>query len=385
MIKFDDYNRLGDICKVIRGERAKKSDFNEGPYAVVAGGGKPLTFGDRKTHEAGTVTVALDGSAGWVLYWDDPVFVSASAASIIPKCDLPAALIYALLRRDQKQLFDISKPSTSVCHLSIPTLSDHQLFIPNDIRDRFDDLMNAFKERDNHIELSKYHLQQSKKVMNDLLISLGGEGEVEDLKPKETEGGNTAQWRIDAKERDAWFTPPELAQELVNKAKAKCDELGIHNPIWVEPSAGAGAFIDALDANHIAMDIEPCADGIIKQDFLEWMWPQYDGNRYVAIGNPPFGVQGQIAVKFIEHCSHFCDAVFMIVPHAIRKRKTLGKFKQIHWQELDETEFVWPDGSKTRPINTAFVMYSKIDNSPEDLLDQKTHSASNEDIVFRIH
>ena len=38
-------------------------------------------------------------------------------------------------------------------------------------------------------------------------------------------------------------------------------------------------------------------------------------NKYVVIGNPPFGLRGQLALKFINHSYDFADYVCFILPH----------------------------------------------------------------------
>ena len=50
-------------------------------------------------------------------------------------------------------------------------------------------------------------------------------------------------------------------------------------------------------------------------DFLDWDPTQENtGCRWVAIGNPPFGLRGQLALKFINHAAKYCDYVAFILP-----------------------------------------------------------------------
>lgn len=83
---------------------------------------------------------------------------------------------------------------------------------------------------------------------------------------------------------DKYYTPPELAKKLIIKTFRMIGKENITG--LIEPSAGNGAF-----SNHfkkcLAYDIEPEAEGIIKQDFLTLDLPYKKGR--LIIGNPPFG------------------------------------------------------------------------------------------------
>ena len=71
----------------------------------------------------------------------------------------------------------------------------------------------------------------------------------------------------------------------------------------IEPSAGNGAFIAGIKQlckNYIFYDLAPENHEIIKQDYL-----LFDKNTLVGkyekihiIGNPPFGRQSSLAIKF---------------------------------------------------------------------------------------
>lgn len=86
-------------------------------------------------------------------------------------------------------------------------------------------------------------------------------------------------------ENDKYYTSPELAEYIVNKTKEIIGEENITE--YIEPSAGAGVFLDYLDKPYIAYDIEPEDDRIIKQDYLN-VNLKYKQGRCV-IGNPPYG------------------------------------------------------------------------------------------------
>lgn len=94
--------------------------------------------------------------------------------------------------------------------------------------------------------------------------------------------------------------------------------------LWVEPAAGDGAFLNALPHPRIGLDIAPAADGIVRADFLGWQ-PECPPMRVVAIGNPPFGKNSSLAIKFFNHAARFADVIAFIVPRTFEKDSTKHK------------------------------------------------------------
>ena len=68
--------------------------------------------------------------------------------------------------------------------------------------------------------------------------------------------------------------------------------------------AGNGSFIDgikSISSHYIFYDLEPEHDEIIQQDYL--ICNEYNkkiNEKIHVIGNPPFGRQSSIAIKFIK-------------------------------------------------------------------------------------
>lgn len=88
--------------------------------------------------------------------------------------------------------------------------------------------------------------------------------------------------------------------------------------LCVEPSAGAGAFLPFLPRPFLAMDIAPEGPRILKQDFLSWRPERVAGPIWV-IGNPPFGKNASLAMRFLNHAASFSDVVAFILPRTFEK------------------------------------------------------------------
>jgi len=63
----------------------------------------------------------------------------------------------------------------------------------------------------------------------------------------------------------------------------------------------------------------------------------------IAIGNPPYGVGGNLAIKFINKTSEISDDVRFVLPTSVRKPSSLNKIKaHLHCtvdEDLDESTF----------------------------------------------
>lgn len=131
-----------------------------------------------------------------------------------------------------------------------------------------------------------------------------------------TSGERKGNTRVTGKEQ--FYTPVETARWVIDKVLQQIPET--RNATWLEPSAGTGAFITALNdfgiQDIIAIDIEPHHPQVMKQDFLTW---NGQGTGLVAVGNPPFGRNNALSIPFFNKAVQMCDVIAFIVPRSWRK------------------------------------------------------------------
>jgi len=118
----------------------------------------------------------------------------------------------------------------------------------------------------------------------------------------------------------------------------------------IEPSAGNGSFITgikSLTSNYNFYDLEPDHPEIIKQDYLLYNFnidSHFQMNKIHIIGNPPFGRQSSLAIKFIKKSCHFCDTISFILPKSFKKdslKKTFPlSFHIIFEIDLPDNSFI---------------------------------------------
>ena len=145
-----------------------------------------------------------------------------------------------------------------------------------------------------------------------------------------------------------------LDQFYTNQKYAKCCYTTIMKKIpdfdsfdiELEPSAGSGSFYNLLSpSKKIGMDLDPKCKGVIKRDFFEYSPPS--SKKIITIGNPPFGRNASLAIKFFNHAASFSKAIAFIVPKSFKKDSIQNKldlnFHLKYEKDCPEKSFVVND------------------------------------------
>lgn len=155
---------------------------------------------------------------------------------------------------------------------------------------------------------------------------------------------------------DQYYTPYFLAEACTKKT---IDILGIENiSEFYEPSAGTGVFVKAVkevvpNTEIYAADLEPKADNIVQEDFLEKEL-RYKKNR-CFIGNPPFGARLTVAQKFWKKCIYAGDYVAWILPISqLDNNASMYEFDLIYSEDLGDVTF-----SGCKPVKCCFNIYKR--------------------------
>ncbi len=174
-------------------------------------------------------------------------------------------------------------------------------------------------------------------------------------------------WVIKGKysiEADAYYTDVRIAKMCYDYLIDTLGTVGIdiNDYTFIEPSAGEGVFYDLLPSNRIGMDISTTHPDIKILNFFD-----YEPNRklkYIAIGNPPFGVRSWLALSFINRCAEFCSAVGFVLPMYFASngkgsaKSRVKNMDLIVSKELPADIFTRPDGNMVS-INTVFQIWIK--------------------------
>lgn len=122
---------------------------------------------------------------------------------------------------------------------------------------------------------------------------------------------------------DKFYTSINIANKCINFIKENIDIQ--ENDICIEPSAGNGSFINPIKTLfkiYKFYDLKPENNEILEQDYLNFdynMIIQSSYNKIHIIGNPPFGRQSSLAIKFIKKSCEYCDSISFILPKSFKK------------------------------------------------------------------
>ena len=151
-------------------------------------------------------------------------------------------------------------------------------------------------------------------------------------------------------DNDKYYTPPDLAKYIVTKTKEIIGEENITE--YIEPSAGAGVFLNYLDKPYLAYDIEPEDNRIIKQDYLELDLPYKKGR--CIIGNPPYGRGNSLSMAFYKKSIKLGDYISFISPISqYQNNIQLYDFDLIYSEDLKERIFT------DRKLHCCFNIYKR--------------------------
>jgi len=176
---------------------------------------------------------------------------------------------------------------------------------------------------------------------------------------------------------DKYYTSPTVSikcvESLFNLIPFTSDD------IFLEPSAGEGSFVNALIKHEIPVDT---IYGIDIEDHLsDRLANFYHGDflthkgfnvvkKLNVIGNPPFGKNSSLAVKFFNKAASFSpDVIAFIVPRSFQKPSISNRLDRnyhlIHMNVLEKNSFIYENTIYDVPcIWTIWVHkdYKKVEN-----------------------
>lgn len=168
---------------------------------------------------------------------------------------------------------------------------------------------------------------------------------------------------------DQYNTLPDVAEYCWNSFQdfLKKDGATLKNFKIIEPSAGTGSFYKLLPKERrIGIDVEKLNEEYLQRDFLTWEPNNTDDRPCVAIGNPPFGYRGWLALSFLNKAAEFCEYVGFILPMSFQsdgkgspKNRVQG-MTLVHSEELSGDMFVLPNG-EVKQVNTLWQIWKKGD------------------------
>ena len=78
------------------------------------------------------------------------------------------------------------------------------------------------------------------------------------------------------------------------------------------------------------------SEGIIKSDWFDVDKTRFSPNSLV-VGNPPFGVQCNLAIRFFNEAAKFCKTIAFILPLSFKKLSIKDRLDRYFWLEKEWT------------------------------------------------
>jgi predicted RNA methylase len=117
-------------------------------------------------------------------------------------------------------------------------------------------------------------------------------------------------------------------KELLRVAGKKNKDL-----LFIEPSAGSGVFLNAIQESKLGFDIAPTKESnhpiqqndFLNDDLFELLDHKELAKQLIFIGNPPFGTKSKLAIEFVNKSLGYSNIVGFIVPVQFRKWSVQSK------------------------------------------------------------
>jgi hypothetical protein len=128
-------------------------------------------------------------------------------------------------------------------------------------------------------------------------------------------------------------------------------------------------------------DIRPDHPQVLERDYLaipveEMVTGRAPEGRIHVVGNPPFGRQASLAIKFIKKTCTFADSISFILPKSFKKdsmrRAFSAHFHLVHQNDLNESSFLVNNKDHDSPC-VFQVWVRRADPRPEPVVHTPVH------------
>ena len=182
--------------------------------------------------------------------------------------------------------------------------------------------------------------------------------------------------KADCRLLDKFYTRPEIVAQCLRQLFKDLQKEDIDDvDLWLEPSAGSGAFLSKLPTPRLGLDLAPEAAGIERADFLCWT-PSVPSQRIATVGNPPFGKNASKAIAFFNHAATFSTIIAMVFPRTFEKssvhRRLDRNFRCVSNMPLPKNAFTFMGADASVPCTFQVLIKAE---TPRDIAPTKTTHA----------
>ena len=227
-----EWKKIGEVAELKRGKTITQKEAQKGNFPVISGGQKPAYYINQFNREGQTITIAGSGAyAGFVQYWEEPIFVSDAFSLKANEEYVLAKFIYHFLLNIQDKLYHLKRGS-GVPHVYAKDVAEFPIPIPPlSVQSRIVEILDKFTSLEAELEAEldcrkrQYIYYRERLLLKNplcLSVPLGQLGEVRMckriLKNQTTEVGDIPFYKIGTfgKQADAFISRP-LYEEFRSK------------------------------------------------------------------------------------------------------------------------------------------------------------------------
>ncbi|WP_308516148.1 restriction endonuclease subunit S [uncultured Varibaculum sp.] len=167
-----DEKLISDVAELERGKYISKKTAIPGDIPVIAGGRGPAYWHNEANRSGELLTVAGSGAyAGFVQYWDSPIFVS-DAFSIITNPQVNTRFLYHWLKNQQDFLHSLKKGS-GVAHVYPKDIAKLKIPVPPlEVQEEIVRILDSFTNLEANLQTELEARRQQYKYYRDSLLTL---------------------------------------------------------------------------------------------------------------------------------------------------------------------------------------------------------------------
>jgi len=171
---------------------------------------------------------------------------------------------------------------------------------------------------------------------------------------------------------DQFYTKTEISEKLIDTLKEKYPFSSFDKIL--EPSAGTGSFFSQLPKNkRIGVDLDPKCKGVKTLDFFDYV-PIPDV-KYLSVGNPPFGKNSSLAIKFFNRCATFSQVIAFVIPRTFKRVSVQNQldlnFHLVYNEDMPMKPCCF---TPTMGAKCCFQIWEKRDEKRNKVVMDKTHT-----------
>lgn len=174
-----EWKKLGDVCAFNRGKTITAKDAVDGDIPVIAGGQTPSYYHNEFNREGESITVAGSGAyAGFVSYWNQPIFVS-DAFTIDPLKGLKHKYLFHWAKMNQGRIIATQK-GAGVPHVHGKDIANFLIPIPSlSEQSRIVSILDTFTSSISNLKQQIEERRKQYEYERNLLLDLEGKEGVE--------------------------------------------------------------------------------------------------------------------------------------------------------------------------------------------------------------